>query len=252
LLTYFIAAYPDELPRSAASSQKEIKDTIHADKLPEIMALLSFAGISKVHDRRVVIRGVGTGAGFRELAERLAARHPGISLSLEDDPAEAPGLAQKDAEVPCIAIGGPKEAPNDYEPGDPAQERASRERAVALAMDCVVLLANRITPVKYQRYDAAAAKAAAGAGARPYLGTVPEYKGDGVGVKLTGVREGSPAQKAGLKAGDVVVELDGKPVKNVDEYLKALEGLKVDTATTIKVQRDGKEETIAVTPTARH
>jgi hypothetical protein len=250
---YAAAAYTDELPNVVASAVKALKDEskeapIHAS------AFVSFVGLSRVHDRRVVLRGAGTGAGIRELAERLAARHPEVNLSLEDDSADAPGLVQKPpAEIPCIAIGGPKEVPNGYEPGDPAEERACRERAVALAIDCVQLLSDHAVRVTYQPYDAAAAKAAANAAARPYLGTIPEYKSEGAaGVKLTGVREGSPAQKAGLKSGDIVIELNSKPVKNVDEYLKALEGLKVDVATTIKVQREGKEETIAVTPTVRH
>ncbi len=104
-----------------------------------------------------------------------------------------------------------------------------------------------------QAYDAAAAKAAASAASRPYLGTIPEYaNGATPGVKLTGVRDASPAQKAGLKAGDVIVELGGSPIKTVEDYLHALEGIMIDAETTIKIQRDGKDETIKITPTARH
>ena len=44
-----------------------------------------------------------------------------------------------------------------------------------------------------------------------YLGTIPAYDDDIKGVKLAGVREGSPAEKGGLKGGDIIVGFGGKP-----------------------------------------
>jgi hypothetical protein len=238
------------LPRIASQAEKALKEEAHS---PRASALVSFRDLSRVRDRRVFMRGVGTGLGFRELAEQLAARHPEVQLILEDDPAGAAELVLKaPAEIPMVAFGAAKDA-QPLETADNPEERAYREQAAALAIDCVQLLASHAVEVKFQKYDAAAAKAAASAASRPYLGTIPEYKSEGnAGVKLTGVREASPAQKSGLQAGDVIVELGGKPVHNVDEYLQALESLKIEVESTIKVQRAGKEETIKITPAARH
>ena len=248
--TYLSAGYPDELPRVGASALKELK--VENDKL-KTLAMFSVAGLSRVRERRVYLRGVGTGNGWRELAEQLAARHKDVQLVLEDDPAGTVELNQKTpVDIPLLGFGAAKDAP-PLETTDNPEDRLFREQAASVALDCMDLVASHAAEIKFTKYDAAAAKAAANASSRPYLGTIPEYKSEGnAGVKLTGVRDGSPAQKSGLLANDVITELGGVAVHNVEDYLKALEPLKIDVETTIKVQRAGKEETIKITPSARH
>jgi len=84
-----------------------------------------------------------------------------------------------------------------------------------------------------------------------YLGTKPKYKGDGTGVILRGVYPGSPAAQAGLEPGDKVVELGKQKVSNVEEYLKALEGLKAGKKTSIRIERNGKILDLRITPILR-
>ena len=57
-----------------------------------------------------------------------------------------------------------------------------------------------------------------------YFGSVPDYseEGPGDGVKLSGVTEGGPADKAGVKAGDVVIRFGGLPVRTIDDYIETL------------------------------
>ena len=59
------------------------------------------------------------------------------------------------------------------------------------------------------------------------------------GVRITGVREGSPAEKAGLQAGDVIVEFDGKPIEDIYAYTYALRDKKPGDAVKVVVERDG-------------
>lgn len=120
------------------------------------------------------------------------------------------------------------------------------------AVDASRMLMQQPWELKFNAFDAAAAKAAAGAARRPYLGTVPEYGVQGVkGVKLKGVREASPAFNAGIKEGDVLVELAGKPLENVEEYLKVLETLRPDEETMIKVQRGAETLELKIRPGSR-
>jgi hypothetical protein len=89
-------------------------------------------------------------------------------------------------------------------------------------------------------------RALAGRGA--YLGTRPSYgETDIKGVKLDGVSEGSPAEKAGLKGGDVVVKFDGKPIANIEDYMEGLNKHRPGDTVEITVERDGKEESVKVT-----
>lgn len=87
---------------------------------------------------------------------------------------------------------------------------------------------------------------------RAYLGTVPDYsQGDIVGVKLSGATKGGPADKAGIKGGDIVVDVAGKEVKNIYDYTYVLESLKVGEKVKISVMRKGKKVTLEVTPGSR-
>jgi hypothetical protein len=80
-----------------------------------------------------------------------------------------------------------------------------------------------------------------------YLGTIPDYDGENKGVKLNGVSEGSPAEKGGLKGGDVVIGFAGKPVATIYDYTQYLSRQKPGDTVDIKVKRDGKEVVLKVT-----
>jgi hypothetical protein len=98
---------------------------------------------------------------------------------------------------------------------------------------------------------AGAARSGAGNGA--YLGSRPAYgaEPEGGGVKLDGVSEGSPAEKAGLKGGDVIVKFGGKDVKDIEGYMDAMSAHKPGDTVEIVVNRDGKATTLKATLGAR-
>ncbi|HBB95632.1 MAG TPA: hypothetical protein DC054_09595 [Blastocatellia bacterium] len=89
------------------------------------------------------------------------------------------------------------------------------------------------------------------AGFRVYLGTIPNYADSTDGLKLDGVRDDSPAAKAGLKAGDRVVKLAGRDVKNVYDYTYALGEMKAGQEYEVEVMRDGQRLTMKIKPEAR-
>jgi hypothetical protein len=74
----------------------------------------------------------------------------------------------------------------------------------------------------------------------PWLGTVPAFGGPPVhGVRLQAVRPGSPAEGAGLRAGDVIVEFAGAPVANLEEFAAILFGARAGERVEIVVEREG-------------
>jgi S1-C subfamily serine protease len=70
-------------------------------------------------------------------------------------------------------------------------------------------------------------------------------------VKVSGVTPGSPAEGAGLRAGDVVVGLAGKPVASLQEYSAVLKELAPGDETDVVVDRGGQTLTIRVRLAAR-
>jgi Zn-dependent M28 family amino/carboxypeptidase len=88
-------------------------------------------------------------------------------------------------------------------------------------------------------------------GFRVYLGTIPSYADSTDGLKLDGVREGSPAQAAGLAAGDLVVKLAGRDVRNVYDYTQALSDMKAGQEYEVELMRGGQRLTLKIVPAAR-
>ncbi|MCB0709491.1 MAG: M28 family peptidase [Chitinophagaceae bacterium] len=73
------------------------------------------------------------------------------------------------------------------------------------------------------------------------LGIMPDYTFSGIGVKADGVSEGKVAEKAGIKAGDVILKIGDHKTNDVQEYMKALGKFKKGDATTVTVKRGDEE-----------
>jgi len=68
---------------------------------------------------------------------------------------------------------------------------------------------------------------------------------------LSGVRGGGPADKAGIKAGDIIVHFAGKEITNIYDYTYALDAVKVGKSVGMEVLRKGKRIKISVIPGTR-
>ena len=88
-------------------------------------------------------------------------------------------------------------------------------------------------------------------GFRVYLGTIPNYADSNDGLLLDGVRDDSPAAKAGLKAGDKIVKISGHDVKNVYDYTYALGEMKGGQEYEIEVARGKERLKLKITPETR-
>ena len=88
-----------------------------------------------------------------------------------------------------------------------------------------------------------------GVGVTPLGPQLAEYFGVESGVMISEVRENSPAAKAGLKAGDIIVEIGGKPVKGQIDIIRVVNEKK-EGDVTLTIVRDHNRQTITVTPEA--
>jgi C-terminal processing protease CtpA/Prc len=88
-------------------------------------------------------------------------------------------------------------------------------------------------------------------GFRVYLGTIPNYADSNDGLLLDGVRDDSPAAKAGIKPGDKIVKLAGREVKNVYDYTYALGEMKAGEEYEVELMRAGERLKLKLTPAAR-
>jgi S1-C subfamily serine protease len=82
---------------------------------------------------------------------------------------------------------------------------------------------------------------------RVSLGSIPDYAAEVEGVQLSGVRPGSPAEKAGLKAGDIIIKFGEQSIRNVQEYTVALGQHKPGDTVSIIVKRGAETLTLTAT-----
>ena len=122
------------------------------------------------------------------------------------------------------------------------------EVAVAVAGDAGSSDRIALTPVEAVATPAHGETSSSSSGGYgPYLGSIPDMVPTDFGLRLSGVREGSPAQEGGLQKGDVVVEFGGKEVGDIYAYTYALREHAPGDEVDIVVVRDGERVTLTVT-----
>lgn len=79
------------------------------------------------------------------------------------------------------------------------------------------------------------------------MGVMPSYTADVVGLQVDGVTDGRPAQKAGIVAGDIIIQIGDFPVKDVQSYMEALGKFEKGQQVPVKIKRNQEEKTFQVT-----
>jgi putative serine protease PepD len=80
-----------------------------------------------------------------------------------------------------------------------------------------------------------------------YLGVTVGDASSGQGAELGSIKDGTPAAKAGLQAGDVVTAIDGQTVENADDLTAKISAHHPGDKVTLTVTRNGATKTISVT-----
>ena len=88
-------------------------------------------------------------------------------------------------------------------------------------------------------------------GRKVSLGTVPDFQFDGKGVRITGTVPGSPAQKAGLQNGDIIVFVKDTKITNLNDFAEVLRSVKPGEKITVKYNRGGKITQVDLVAAAR-
>jgi len=134
-----------------------------------------------------------------------------------------------------------------HRPGDDWEkiDAAGLARVAAIVARVATGVAGRPGALTFHR--AAAPTQAASGGYGAYLGSIPDFTPVPDGVKLTGVRADSPAEKAGIRAGDVIVRMGEMDVHDLQGLTNALRAHKPGDTVPIVLLRDGQRVTVTAT-----
>jgi len=219
--------------------------------LSNVVAYVNFDMVGRLRDNQLILQGVGSSSAWRRLVERRNVT-AGFNLTLQDDPylpTDVTALYPKGVPVLSFFTG----SHDDYHrPTDDADtlNYEGLERITQLAGRLVLDLATEAARPDYAKVERSGTGGARDA-LRAYLGTIPDYTTEVAGVKLSGVRPGSPAERAGLKGGDVIVEFSGQKIANIYDYTYALDAVKIGEPAEIVVLREGNRVALKATPEAR-
>jgi Tol biopolymer transport system component len=221
--------------------------------MSNIVAMVNMDMIGRLAEQRLAVQGAGSSVIWPRLFERSAAGLP-LCVTLSNDP-YLPTDSSSFYQAGVPALNFFTGSHRDYHrPTDTADRINAPGEADVLELVRRVV-EDLATRAGRPRFEKVAERSPSGVGRgtlRAYLGTIPDYsEGDRPGVKLTGARPGSPAEKGGLRAGDVIVKFAGKQIRNIYDYTYALDAVKIGQPVEIVVQRDGKELTLKVTPEQR-
>ena len=86
-----------------------------------------------------------------------------------------------------------------------------------------------------------------GGGDRPYFGSIPDYSDNKEGLPLTGVSPGGPAEKAGFKAQDIIIQLGKYKIGGIEDFDSALRKFKGGDQVPVIVLRNKKKKTLTIT-----
>jgi hypothetical protein len=216
--------------------------------LEKAVAMLNMDMIGRIKDEKVYIGGVGTGSTFQQILEKAQANS---GFKIEYSPG---GYSSSDhmsfvtKKVPALFFFSGLHS--DYHKPSDTWEKINPGDAVRL-LDVVQNVSQQLAsasdrPQFITVVENRHAAASGGGGYGPYFGSIPDFGQVENGVKFSDVRPESPAAKAGLKAGDVLIQFGDKPIKNLYDFTDALRRSKVGDVVEVKVLRGSETITANV------
>ncbi|RPJ81842.1 MAG: M28 family peptidase [Acidobacteria bacterium] len=235
--THFAQSFPDGKGR--------------AQLTPEIIAYLNLDMVGRL-DKNLILQGVGSSSIWPKEIERRNAVI-GLPLVTQNEsylPTDATAFYIKKVPILSAFTGAHEDYHSPRDTADKLNYEGTQKIARLMGLIAESLVASDQAP-DYKEMEKP--KDVQAGGRRVYLGTIPDFGqgSDVVGIKLSGVQKGGPAEQAGIRAGDVIVELAGKTVANIYDYQFAMQGLKVGQAVKIVVQRGTERVELTITPGSR-
>lgn len=236
--------------------------------LASTVMMLNMDMIGRLKDDKLIIGGVGTAKEFRDalgqlnvnristmvsssqLSERDYVR---FSLTLNEDgfgPSDHSSFYAKKIPVLFFFTG----THLDYhKPSDTADKinYEGEARIIQFVYHSILYIDNQDARPTYVQTSQPTDPSQMRTGFRVSLGTIPSYAESTDGMTLDGVRANSPAERAGLRAGDKVVRMAGREVRNVQDYTLALSEMKAGEEYEVEIVRGNEKLKLKIVPEAR-
>ena len=215
--------------------------------LEKTVAMLNLDMVGRLKGRKLIVNGVGTSPGFEALAKKYNTDSTFVLTLTKDGFGASDQASFYGKKIPVLFFF--TDIHSDYHrPSDtwdklnyPGEEQVVRYvRSIAAELDATADKPSYVA-VEVPRQQST------GRNSRVYMGTVPDFGEQVQGMKLSGVREGSPAAKAGLQAGDIIIKFGKVEIKNLYDFTYALGEYKPGDEVDVVIKRGTETKTLRVT-----
>ncbi len=219
------------------------------DEAGKMIAMLNFDMVGRLNEeRRLQISGVGTFTQGEDLVK--SANNPdSLKLSLSKGgfgPSDHASFYAKQIPVLYFTTGVHMDYHTPYDTPEKIDYKGMHSTEL-LTEDIVKQLANLATAPIYQHAGDSDMSTGSHSRFKVTLGIIPDFTSSGSdGVRADVISEGKPADKAGMKAGDVIVGINKKVVYNIQDYMQRLSELNAGDVAKVIVKRGGEEVTLQV------
>src|ERR1035437_1715621 len=203
----------------------------------DYMFNMDMVGRLKTDEKTLEIGGVGTPPQWHSIVDTI--KRDGIKIKTSESgigPSDHTSFYLQNIPVLFFFTG----SHNDYHKPTDTEEKINYQGELSVLKMMISLVENldgkpKIVFSKTKEVDSAETPRF-----KVTLGVIPDYAFEGEGMKIDGISEGKPAAKAGLKAGDIVLQMNDTKVTDMMSYMKALGKFKKGDTVNLKIKR-GKD-----------
>ncbi len=213
----------------------------------DAFAMLSLDAVGRLAGKKLLVLGTGTATEWVHIARGIGFTTGIESTAVADDPGGSDQVSFHEIGIPSVQLtSGPHE---DYHRPSDTPDKIDAAGLIQVATwlrEALLYLSEREEPLT-STLAGGLASTPAGGGRRVSLGTVPDFAHPGPGVRIDSVLPGSPAEKAGLAGGDLLVKIDGREIADLRAYAEVLRAHAPGDTIAIEVERGGERVQVSAT-----
>jgi len=216
-------------------------------KLDQIVGMINMDMLGRLRDNKFFVGGVGTSEGISEALNKINKKYKFDLVMSESGygPSDHASFYMKNIPVLFFNTGVHDDYHTPFDDVDKINFKGL-EKTSRFVADVLEYWANMPNKPKFKQ---AGDKFMASKKYRykVTLGIIPDFAGqEKDGLRVDGVRKNGPADNGGMKKGDIIIAINGKPVKNIYDYMGRLSKLRKGQVITVDVMRDGKKKVLLI------
>ena len=206
-----------------------------------IVAMVNLDMVGRMRDDAMSVAGTGTSSSFKALAENVG-KQTNLKISCTADgygASDQASFVAADVPVLFLTTGGHMEYHTPFDKPH-TLNYDGMQQTLDYAKELITQLAQM--PQRPDYINVPSTVSMSHTKFKVTLGLMPDVMGASSipGLRADIVVAGKPAHKAGIRSGDVIQEINGMPVKDINEYMECLSKLQAGTTIPVKVLRNGE------------